>query len=137
MVSRLTLTRSRPRIERGDGAHDVDERASQQGLAPGQAHLRDAIAHEEPDDAHELLVGEHVGLGQPWQPLGRHAVGAAQVAPVGDRDPQVAGDPPELVGQPREAGRARRLGRPDRGVGEANHVSHSKPGTVKACFDSG
>ena len=47
------------------------------------------------DEADQLVVGEHLGLGQPVQALGRHAVGAAQVAPVGDRDTQVTSDATE------------------------------------------
>ena len=64
----------------------------------------------------DLLVGEHLDLGQPVQALGRHAVGAAQVAAVGQRDPQVGGDPAVPVDQPAGArgtgsGTARTRGR--------------------------
>ena len=151
IVSRLTLTRSRPavlepdgdpleadavrrhrdlrsRLERGDAGDEVDERAAQQRLASGEAHLRDAVAHEEADDPQHLLVRQHLGLRHPRQALGGHAVGAAQVAAVGDRHAQVAGHPPELVGQP---------GRSHARVGKAGHALHSRPGTVELCFDSG
>ena len=49
---------------------------------------------DQPDD---LVVGEDLLGGQPVQALGRHAVGAAQVAPVGQRDPQVGRDPAVAV----------------------------------------
>ena len=42
-----------------------------------------------------------VGGGQPVESLGRHAVSAPQVAPVGERYAQVGGDPPEGVSQHR------------------------------------
>ena len=45
------------------------------------------------DQADHLVVGEHLVVGQPVQALGRHAVGAAQVAAVGQRDAQVGGHP--------------------------------------------
>ena len=51
---------------------------------------------DQPDD---LVVGEHALVGQPVQALGRHAVGAAQVAAVGQRDPEVGRDPAEAVTQ--------------------------------------
>ena len=53
------------------------------------------------DQPHQLVVGEHLGLGQPVQPLGRHAVAAAQVAPVGHRDAQVTTGATEAVEQAR------------------------------------
>src|SRR4029453_16850552 len=56
-------------------------------LPPWEA---DAAEPEAPDrhpgDALDLLEGEHLRAGQPGHPLGRHAVGAAGVAAVGDRD---------------------------------------------------
>ena len=93
----------RARLERGDAGHEVDEGSSQQGLAAGQAHLRDAVTDEEPDEPEHLLVGEHLRLRHPGQALGGHAVGAAQVAAVGHRDAQVSGHPAELVRPGRSA----------------------------------
>ena len=75
------------RCELGDQPGDVraDER-----LAAGEAHR----VEPEPLDAHagdpgDLLVGEELGLREPVHALGRHAVGAPEVATVGDRDPQI------------------------------------------------
>src|SRR5690606_15612338 len=55
----------------------------------GQPHPLDAEAREHADQAPDLLVREHLGAGQPVEPLGGHAVGAPVVAPVRDADPQV------------------------------------------------
>ena len=51
-----------PRLERGDPADDVDEAAPQDGLAAGEPHVRDAQADHDPHEAHQLVVGEHLGL---------------------------------------------------------------------------
>ena len=55
-------------------------------------------------------------LRQPAQPLRRHAIGAAEVAPVGDRDAQVVGDAPEGVHQGT-----------GRGCGESGKRAHGRP----------
>ena len=55
-----------------------------------------------------LLVGEQLVAGQPGQTLGRHAVRAAQVAPVGQRDPQVGRHPAVRVGQGANTAQVRR-----------------------------
>ena len=49
---------------------------------------------EDPDQALDLLEAEQVGAVEPVHPLGRHAVATAEVAAVGDRDPQVGDRPP-------------------------------------------
>ena len=76
--------------------------------------------HRDPDEPHHLVVGELLLARQPGEALLGHAVGAAQIAPVGQRDPQVGGHPPEAVGQP-ERGQA------DRGPALAG------PSTTLAC----
>ena len=93
-------------LEGRDPAHDVDQAAAQQRLATGEPHLGDPEADHETDDAHQLVVGEHLGLGEPVQALGRHAVGAAQVAPVGDRHAQVTAHPTRRESRRRGAGRS-------------------------------
>ena len=90
----------RTRGQRRRTTDDVGQAATQQRLAAGEPDL----AHAEPldrdrDQPDDLVVGEHVVVGQPVQALGRHAVGAPQVAAVGERHPQVGGDPPEAVGK--------------------------------------
>jgi hypothetical protein len=94
---------------------------AQQRLPTGEADLVDAeLADGDADQVDDLVVGEQPLVGQPVQTLGRHAVGAAQVAPVGQADPQIGRyatvgvDEPGVVrpalgrGQRRHAGTAQR-----------------------------
>ena len=72
---------------------DVDQAAADERLTAGEPHLlrrRGGVTamRDQPDD---LVVGEHLVVGQPVEALGRHAVGAAQVAAVGQGDAQVGG----------------------------------------------
>jgi hypothetical protein len=70
--------------------------AAQQRLAAGEADLGDTqLLHRDRDEAGQLAVGQQRGARQPVQALGRHAVAAARVAPVGHRYPQVGCDAPE------------------------------------------
>ena len=80
---------------------DPLETSAQEGFPAGEADLADpepldANAHE----AHNLVVRQGFLGGQPVQAFGGHAVGAAQVAAVGERHAQVAGDAPEGVDEP-------------------------------------
>src|SRR5207237_2751898 len=71
-----------------------------QRLAAGDPDGPDAVPlHEELGQAADLLEAQDVLPSQPFESLGRHAVDAAEVAAVGDRDPQVVGDPPVAVPQ--------------------------------------
>jgi hypothetical protein len=78
-------------------------RSAQQRLAAGQPDLADPDADEDPQQRvsssklQQLLAVEEGVVGAEHLP--RHAVGAAQVAPVGDRDAQV-------LHRPARAGRA-------------------------------
>ena len=66
-------------------------------LAAGEADALDAVALDhQPGEALELLERQHLRPRQPRHLL-VHAVRAAEVAAVGDRDAQVADDPPEAV----------------------------------------
>src|SRR5438270_1271592 len=51
-----------------------------------QANLLDADAHRNARDAFDFFVGEYLRLLQPGQALGWHAVGAAKVALIGNRN---------------------------------------------------
>jgi hypothetical protein len=84
-------------LESGDAGDDVDERASQQWLAPGQTDLLDPQPDENPHQTEHFLVGQHLRFGHPVQALGGHAIGAAQVAAVGDRDTQITTETTEAV----------------------------------------
>src|SRR5262249_56859024 len=55
-----------------------------------QADVLDAQRDESPDEALDLLEREQVGALEPGKAFGRHAVLAAEVAAVGDGDPEVA-----------------------------------------------
>ncbi|GHD75839.1 hypothetical protein GCM10010317_091190 [Streptomyces mirabilis] len=90
--------KSRARFEGRAALDDADEARAQQRLAAGEADLLDAEAGDRSaDEADDLVVREQVGLVQPAQALLGHAVRTSQVAPVGERDPQVGGDATERV----------------------------------------
>ena len=81
-------------VERGERGDEVLEIAAQQRLASGDPQLADAELDEDPSDAFDLLEGEELAPREeavvvPEDLLG-HAVDAAEVAAVGDRDAQVA-----------------------------------------------
>jgi hypothetical protein len=88
--------------------------AAQQRLAAGEPDGAHAHRGEDPDQPDQLVVGEQLRLGQPVEALRRHAVGAAQVAAVGQRQAQVRVDPAEAVDQRRPHGFTVRA-RPDTG----------------------
>src|SRR5207247_6558096 len=64
----------------------------------------DPEREEQPGEPGDLLERQDLALRQPRKPFRRHAVGAAEVAAVGDRDPQVVADAAERVDQPPFAG---------------------------------
>ena len=98
--------------DRGEHAHQARQVAAHQRLAAGQPDLVDPQRRRDPDEARDLLEGEQLGPVQEGDVLG-HAVGAAEVAAVGDADAQVVVDPAEGVDQhgarriqgPRDCGR--------------------------------
>ena len=120
-VSMLALIRSRPAsaracavrlrpervggergldAERVGAGDDVDQTAAQQRLAAGEAHLADPEPLDpDRDQPHDLVVGERLVGRQPVEALGRHAVVAPQVAPVGQGHAQVRGHAAEAVCQ--------------------------------------
>ena len=70
------------------------------GLAAGEAQAVDLEAlDEDAGQPLDLLEREHLAARQPLHALLRHAVRAAEVAAVGDRDAQVADRAPERVDQ--------------------------------------
>ena len=69
----------------------------------GDAETLDA----DPGQPDHLGVVEHLLVRHPVEALGGHAVGAAQVAPVGERDPQVGGHPAVPVAERSRAGSGR------------------------------
>ena len=78
---------------------------AQQRLAAGQAELAHPESHEQPRQAHDLLEREALVRAEEavavMERLPRHAVRAAEVAAVHDRDPQIAQRPPAPVARAR------------------------------------
>jgi hypothetical protein len=71
--------------ERAEQGHDA---APHQRLTAGQAQLSDAEPDERAAHAVELFQGQQLGFRQEGH-LFRHAVDAAEVAAVGDRNAQI------------------------------------------------
>ena len=94
----------------------LDQAAAQQGLAAGQAHLFDAEADEEPDEA-EVFVDAEFGILR--AEFAGAAVDALVVAAVGDGDAQVVDDAPVAIGQP-GGGASQRTD----AIGEATAIVH-------------
>ena len=86
-------------VQSGGAADDVDQPAAQERLATGEPDLVHAQVDRDANDTNDLVVGEHLVARQPLESLRRHAVGAAQVAAIGQRDAQVGGDASEGVDQ--------------------------------------
>ena len=86
------------RTEVGEPSYQIHQTAAQQRLTSGEPDLGDAeVADRDADDTDDLVVREHLGSGHPVQALGRHAVGAAEVALVRQRHAQVAVHASEAV----------------------------------------
>ena len=77
------------------------EIAPYERLATGEPNFLHAETDEDPDQALDLLEGEDLGARQELEILAknllRHAIHAAEVATVGDADPQVMERPAERV----------------------------------------
>src|SRR6188472_37200 len=88
-------------VDRREPLDEPLELAPQERLAAGETDLLDAEGHERPRHPLEFLEREQLLAVHEAVPLTehglRHAVGAAEVAAVGDRDPQVANRTPECV----------------------------------------
>ena len=82
--------------------HELRQVPPDEGLASRQADPVDAQVREDSDEPGDLLEVEDVLPRQPGVVLLRHAVSAAQVAPVGDREAQVPERAPEGVQQRHE-----------------------------------
>jgi hypothetical protein len=91
-------------VDRREHRDQAGELAPGEWLAAGQADIGDAEPGERPDEPLDLLEAENFRTVEPRHPLGGHAVATAEVAPVGDRDPQI-GDRPVV----RVAKRVRRF----------------------------
>jgi hypothetical protein len=96
-VRRQRDVQLRPRVtEHPDQDREI---GANEGLATGHLQAPHPQADERCEQSRELLEGEELVLREPRQALERHAVRAAEVAPVGDGDPEVVGDAVEGVDQ--------------------------------------
>src|SRR6266571_3416526 len=89
-------------VERGvDGVDHPDQLLdlyAHQRLAAGDADRAHAVAlNEDAGQPHDLFEAQDVLALQPLQTLRRHAVDAAEVAAVRNRDPKVVRDPPKEI----------------------------------------
>ena len=94
LVERAAREMARQRAEQ---RHDA---APHQRLAAGEPQLAHAAGDEGAAQPVELLQREQVGLGQERHVF-RHAVDAAEIAAVGDRDAQIGDRPPERIDEGR------------------------------------
>lgn len=74
------------RAQLGDQVGDV---GAHQGLAAGDAHAGDALCSEDLDQLGDLVVAQVFFAGDLPDPLGWHAVDAAEIATLRDGDAQV------------------------------------------------
>ena len=101
----VAVRREREIVDARDGVEHRDEPVEvlpNERFAAGDAHLADAKIDEQPGEARYLLVRQDRFAGEEVVALAvhlrGHAVGAAEVAAVGDGDAQVAHRPPERIG---------------------------------------
>ena len=86
---------------------DVLQAAAQQRLAAGEAQLLHAeVVHRDRHEPDELVVGELLVARHPVEAFGGHAVGAAQVAAVGQGDARSVATRPNESTRRGSAGRA-------------------------------
>ena len=86
--------------ERRGGRDDADQPGRRSGSPPVNSHLTDTeLFHPDGDEPHDFVVAENLVLRQPVQTFGRHAIGAAKIAPVGQRDPQIGGHSAVRIGE--------------------------------------
>ena len=85
-------------VERGETLDEQRQSGPHGRLAAGQADRREPEAiDQQASDSFDLLERQQLGTREPVHPLGRHAVRATQVAPVGHRDAQVSVHPAVAV----------------------------------------
>ena len=90
--------RRRRHPQRGQLADEHRQVGAHGRLATGEAQAVDLEAlDEDPGQPLDLLERQHLAARQPQHALLGHAVGAAEVAAVGDRDAQVADGAPEGI----------------------------------------
>jgi len=96
------IRRERDVLDLGDRAQHLDQtrqRWANRWLAPRYAQAAQPERRELRDDARDLFVAENIRLRQPRETFDRHAIQAAEVAPIRDRDPEIFDAPAKLVAQ--------------------------------------
>src|SRR5215218_1802077 len=100
LLEQVAVGRERQVVAVRDRAQLLDQPPqllAHERLAAGQPHVVHAHLAQHAHEPLDLLVGEQRVAVEPRQPLGRHAVRAAEVAAVGDRDPHVPDRAPVAV----------------------------------------
>ena len=129
-------------VDRHEALDETLELAPQQRLAARQAELLDAVGRERRRDALDLLEREQCGALEELEvlaeDLARHAVDAAEVAAVGDRDAEVTEAASEqvdglcvhesMVSAGRLFQKPGGLGYADRGGNQRPHPDAAAPG---------
>ena len=83
---------------RGESLEQAYDPLAHQRFTTGDADLAHPARHERRAQAIHFLDREHIGmLEEPH--VGRHAIGAAQIAAVGDRQSQIGHLPAEAVNE--------------------------------------
>lgn len=84
-------------IDGGDHGDEVCDAAPQEGLTAGEAYFPDAEGDKKPDEADEFLEIQEMIFWQEGvagaEDLRRHAVAAAEIAPICHGDAQIAQTP--------------------------------------------
>ena len=76
-------------VDIGDGGEQrrkMREVPADERLAPGQPNITHAHRAQYPHEPGDLLESQHLRAFEPWEALRRHAVLAAEVAPIGHGD---------------------------------------------------
>ena len=112
----------RSRLQRRDPGDDVVDVLAGQGFAAGEPHLVDAeLLHRDAHEADDFVAGHRGVARHELDAFFRHAVRAAQVAEVRERDAEVASAPIEGVEQSVFAVRGEFLARVDRRSSQHRH----------------
>lgn len=78
----------RARRQAGDGGNELLQVLEYQRLTTGESNaVNPEACHGDPDESDVFIGGEQCLAAQPVQSFGGHTVGAAQIAPVGQRHP--------------------------------------------------
>ncbi len=108
LIGQQDAVRRQPDVfDAGNGSNLGDqlvEIAADERLATGEADFVDSQADDDPNEPFDLLEGEQLATVHEFGVVGRHAVEAADIAAVGDADPQVRMHAAETVDERLYAG---------------------------------